>query len=141
MFSLQRALPEDEEAVFILARDLATSYEVDRAGFALAYPQVLASDHMCLTVAQTSGTIIGYVLGTSHATFYANGNVAWVEEIMVRPDFRRKGVGKSLMENFEAWAASRQCRLVGLATRRAADFYQSLGYAESAAYSRKTIKA
>jgi GNAT superfamily N-acetyltransferase len=140
MISLHRALPQDEAAVFILARDMATSYQVDRDCFSRAYPQVLVSNDMCLTVAETSGVIIGYVLGTSHLAFYANGKVAWVEEIMVKPDFRRKGIGKLLMQNFEAWAASKECRLVALATRRASDFYQSLGYAESASYFRKTIK-
>jgi hypothetical protein len=43
------------------------------------------------------------------------------------------------MGDFEAWAASRECKLVALATRRAADFYQAIGCAESATYFRKII--
>ena len=140
MIVVRRALPEDEKDVFVLARDMATSYRVDRASFASSYQQVLKSDDMCLAVAQASGAIIGYVMGISHVAFYANGHIAWVEEIMVKPDFRRKGIGKLLMEAFETWAISKDCRLVALATRRAVDFYQAIGYSESAAYFRKTLK-
>ncbi len=94
---------------------------------------------MHLAVAQSSEMIIGYVLGTAHPTFYASGNVAWVEEIMVKEDQRRKGVGKLLMAELETWAVSKNCRLIALATRRAAGFYQSLDYSESATYFRKVM--
>jgi GNAT superfamily N-acetyltransferase len=96
---------------------------------------------MRLAVACAENEIVGYVLGISHPAFYANGDVAWVEEIMVREDHRGQGVGKRLMDDFEAWALSRQCRLVSLATRRAADFYRAIGYVETAAYFRKELGA
>ena len=43
------------------------------------------------------------------------------------------------MTRFEAWAAARGCRLVALATRRAAAFYGAIGYEESATYFRKIL--
>jgi GNAT superfamily N-acetyltransferase len=48
---------------------------------------------------------VGYLLGFEHLTFYANGPVGWVEEIMVRPEQRGGGVGRALMAGFEQWAA------------------------------------
>ena len=137
MISIREGMPEDEKAIFTLARDFATSFPVDQTGFSGAFSQVLTSPGMYLAVAQSEDAIIGYVLGTAHPTFYASGHVAWVEEIMVREDLRKKGVGRMLMENFESWANSQNCRLVALATRRAAEFYKSLNYAESAIYFRK----
>ncbi len=95
---------------------------------------------MYLAVAQSSGSLVGYVLGTTHPAFYANGSVAWVEEIMVEESLRRQGVGRLLMERFEGWARTRNCRLVALATRRAADFYKGIGYAESATYFKKALE-
>jgi GNAT superfamily N-acetyltransferase len=65
--------------------------------------------------------------------------VAWVEELVVRNDHRGQGIGRALMNAFEAWARNRGCALVALATRRAAPFYQALGYQESAAYLRKLL--
>jgi len=139
MIKLRRALPEDEEAVFALARDMATSFQVERPAFSQTFAYSLAAENICLMVAETSEGIVGYVLGMAHAAFYANGNVAYVEEIMVKAEVRRKGVGKSLMEGFEAWAVSKESRLIALATRRASNFYQAIGYAESATYFRKVI--
>ena len=65
--------------------------------------------------------------------------VSWVEEIAVVSSLRRKGIGRALMARFEQWAATREARLVGLATRRAAGFYSALGYEESASYFRKLL--
>jgi GNAT superfamily N-acetyltransferase len=79
------------------------------------------------------------VLGLSHPAFYASGLIAWVEEIVVREDLRRMGIGQELMNSFEAWAVLKECRLIALATRRAADFYKRIGYAESAIYFKKTL--
>jgi GNAT superfamily N-acetyltransferase len=140
MIQVRSCLPEDEKAVFALVRDFATSFPVDQLSFSLSFSQVLSSADMCLAVAQSSDAIIGYVLGTAHPTFYASGHVAWVEEIMVKESLRKKGVGRLLMKNFESWAKSRDCRLVALATRRAAEFYKCLGYSESATYFRKVIQ-
>jgi hypothetical protein len=38
---------------------------------------------------------IGYVLGSRHLTFYANGPVGWVEEIVVRRQDRGHGIGRA----------------------------------------------
>jgi GNAT superfamily N-acetyltransferase len=82
---------------------------------------------------------LGYLLGFRHLTFYANGPVAWVEEVAVRRQDRGRGAGRALMSAFEQWAAAQGCALVALATRRAAPFYRAAGYEESAAYFRKVL--
>jgi len=75
-----------------------------------------------------------------HLTFYANGPVATVAEILLSPTVRGTGVGRMLMAAFEGWAVSQGCAVVALATRRAAPFYRALGYEESASYFRKTVR-
>jgi GNAT superfamily N-acetyltransferase len=75
----------------------------------------------------------------SRRTFYANGPVAWVEEVLVEPQFRTQGAGRALMQTFEDWAVHRGCAVAALATRRAAPFYVALGYEESASYLRKVL--
>ena len=49
-------------------------------------------------------------------------------------------IGEALMRDFEGWARSRECRLVALATRRAAAFYRAIGYEESATYFRRLLQ-
>ena len=122
-----------------VAGELAQSFAFSREKFDLSYPAVLASEDACLLVAADGDDCVGYVLGFRHLTFYANGPVGWVEELLVTQDYRGRGLGRALMSAFESWAAGRDCVLVALATRRAAPFYEALGYTESAAYLRKVL--
>jgi len=90
-------------------------------------------------VAEAEEGVIGYVLAFSHTTLYANGPVAWVEELMVSESCRKRGVGKALMRSVEEWAGGQGCPLIALATRRAAEFYEAIGYQPSATYYRKLL--
>ena len=136
---IRRAEAGDAEGVAGLAAELALSFEFSRERFRASYPALLAADDACLLLAVDRGEVAGYLLGFRHLTFYANGPVAWVEEVVVRDRDRRQGIGKFLMNAFEEWSVSQGCALVALATRRAAPFYLSLGYEESAAYFRKVL--
>jgi GNAT superfamily N-acetyltransferase len=141
---IRPATAADAGAVAGLAGQLARSFTFSPASFDAHYPALLAAGHACLLVAVT-GTdaaqdgCAGYLLGFEHLTFYANGRVAWVEEVFVRGDLRGRGIGRALMTAFERWARGRGCALVALATRRAAPFYHALGYEDSATYLRKLL--
>ena len=130
----------DGADVFQLVQAFATSFAVEQAAFDLAFAELLTDPNAFIAVAETDGKIAGYILGFEHLTFFANGSVAWVEEITVGEPYRRFGVGRRLMEAFETWAAERNVKMVALATRRAAGFYEALGYEESAAYFRKIVR-
>ncbi len=136
---IRTATPDDVDAVFPLASELASSFEVEKRSFQESFQQILLDDHALLLVAVDNEEAVGYCLGFEHTTFFANGRVAWVEEIMVRSSRRKEGVGRSLMTTFEEWASRRGARLVALATRRAAEFYRAVGYEESAFYFRKLL--
>jgi GNAT superfamily N-acetyltransferase len=137
--NIRRAQDTDAEAVLALARPFATSFIIDAQAFHRSFAALLASSQAYLAVAEVEQQLVGYVLGFDHYTFYANGRVAWVEEIMVSEPWRRRGIGQLLMQGFEEWSAARGATLVGLATRRAAPFYKALGYEESATYFRKLL--
>ena len=141
---IRPATAADAVAVAGLAEGLAQSFAFSRASFDAHYPALLAAGHACLLVAVTGADAarddrVGYLLGFEHLTFYANGRVAWVEEVFVRGDLRGRGIGRALMTEFERWARRRGCALVALATRRAVPFYRAIGYEDSAAYLRKLL--
>lgn len=138
-FSVRRAGPDDREDVYPLAREQATSFEPSPAGFATSFC-VLISDPNALVLVATeaqTGQLIGYLLGFRHETFFADGPVGWVEEVHTRAGWRRGGVARALMLEFEHWAWEGGARLVALATRRARSFYEAIGYEDSAVYLRK----
>jgi GNAT superfamily N-acetyltransferase len=131
--------PGDAGDVAGLAAELAQSFAFRAERFRVTYPALLAADGTRLLLAVNGKECVGYLLGFRHLTFYANGPVAWVEEVAVRRHDRGQGAGRALMSEFEQWAAAHGCALVALATRRAAPFYGALGYEESAAYFRKVL--
>ena len=136
---VRRAEAGDCEDVAVLAAELAQSFAFSPQRFRASYPALLADPGACLLLAADGRGALGYLLGFRHLTFYANGPVAWVEEIAVRRRDRGQGAGRALMSAFERWAAGQGCALVALATRRAAPFYRAAGYEESAAYFRKVL--
>jgi GNAT superfamily N-acetyltransferase len=137
--TIRPAQPNDEEELFLLAQSFASSFAVERSSFSASFDALLQSPDAYLAVASRNGRVIGYLLGFDHRAFFANGRVAWVEEIMVAEDMRRLGAGSLLMASIEEWSRGHQTKLIALATRRAADFYRSLGYEESATYFRRLL--
>jgi GNAT superfamily N-acetyltransferase len=136
---IRRAVPADRERVLPLARHMATSFAVDAGTFASTFPALLGRDDAIVLVASASGGLVGYLVGFDHLAFYANGRVSYVEEVAVSDDRQGEGVGRRLMQGFEAWARERSSTLVTVATRRAAPFYRALGYEETATLFRKVF--
>lgn len=136
---VRRAEAKDTEAVLGLAKEFATSFVIDEAAFRASFEALLFATNTLLLVSQVEEQVVGYVLAFSHQTFYANGRVAWVEELVVDAKYRKQGIGKALMHSVEAWAANQGCKLVALATRRAASFYEAVGYQVSATYFKKNL--
>jgi GNAT superfamily N-acetyltransferase len=139
MYEIRPAQEKDAVELFALAKSFATTFAVQESEFLPSLAVLLNDGSACLNVAEATGKIVGYLLGFCHETFFAGGPVGWVEEVMVAPEFRSQGVGRALMESFEAWARDRNCKLIALATRRAAAFYRALSYEESATYFRKKL--
>lgn len=136
---IREAQSKDSKAIFPLAKLMATSFEVRNPEFSESFREVMNKEDAVCLVAEVEGKIVAYLIGFDHVAFYANGRVSWVEEIYTLEEYRKKGIGRELMLKFEEWSLKRGAKLVALATRRAADFYESLGYTDSAAYYKKPL--
>ena len=137
---IRRATIFDLDAVKNLARSLATSFDFDDAAFNETFHRIKDDENVCLLVSHDeSGAISGYLLGFTHDTFFANGVIAWIEEMYVIEARRRNRVGSALESEFDRWAKNRGAKLIALATRRAAPFYSKIGYEESAMYFRRLL--
>ena len=122
-----------------LAARFASSFTVDRATLEITMRELMSDPSAHLSGAVVDGRLVGDCLGFDHRTFFANGRVSWVEEIMVADDARRLGIGRMLMNEFEIWARARGSKMIALGTRRAEDFYEALGYERSATYYRRLL--
>ncbi len=129
----------DREAVFKMARILVVSQPLDLEAFNKQWPAILANPSVYFRVFEEEGQLLGYCLGHLHSTFYANGPVAWLEEMYIDEKHRLRGLGRQMVEAFEIWAASKDSSLAAMATRRAWEFYMACGYVESARYFNKPI--
>ena len=137
--TVRKATHADQQQLFDLARSFPTPTPPDFSAFSHAFESMLADLSAVLFVAELDGKIVGYLSGYRHVTFYANGYVAWVDEVFVSAQTRKMGIGKALMKSFEQWAVDLDCELVGLATGGAAAFYEKLGYASKAGYFKKYL--
>ncbi|MEI5909294.1 GNAT family N-acetyltransferase [Bacillus spongiae] len=135
----RRAEFDDMDQLFPLAESLATSFQLNRTDFSSVFLELLKDPNADILLAEIDSKLIGYVLAFHHATFYANGEVTWVEEVFVSAEYRGDGVGKRLMDKVEELSLKRGSKLVALATRRAHQFYSAIGYEESATYYKKTL--
>lgn len=118
---------------------MATTFDIEEGAFSVSFQSHVRDEASSIAVAELDGEVVGYCLGYDRYAFHANGRVSWVEEIFVLEEHRQRGVGKALMAHFERWSRRRGSKLVALATRRAAAFYQAIGYEESAEYYRKLL--
>lgn len=120
---LRKANINDKDKIFNLVKDFATSFSPEYSFFSNSFENILHNQDSITLVAERGNLIIGYCLGFVHFTFYANGKVGWIEEVMIDKIFRRMKIGTLLIKEFELWAAENSTKLIGLATRRASDFY------------------
>jgi GNAT superfamily N-acetyltransferase len=139
---IRRASSEDVDQIWPLVREFAVSYRPNRSVFDRSFLELLGrSDTLVLAAEVPPSAIVGYLLASHHGTFFANGPVAWVEELMVSESVRNQGVATRLMDFAETWARNVPTAYMALASRRASEFYLDVGYEESAAYFRKTFVA
>ena len=129
----------DGEYLFDLAHRFAASARRSRGAFDLALNSLLCDPSSWLAVAESDKILTGYCLGFDRFTLAASGRVAWVEEVMVRSVWRRKGVGRQLVAAFEEWARARGSKMVAVATRDSWPFFEGLDYEETALMLRKAL--
>src|SRR5687768_5352554 len=90
----------------------------------------------CTLIAEADGYVIGFLEGRlrSHADGCATSPVGYVEGWFVMEPWRRRGVGRALVQRFELWAAERGCRELAsdtwLHNTESQRAHESLGFSE-----------
>jgi N-acetylglutamate synthase-like GNAT family acetyltransferase len=137
--TIRPARQADGDALFPLVQQFAISYRPERAAFDRHFPDLLASDHADLVVAEHDGQVVGYALAFALVTLYANGIVVELQELMVGPEYRSHGVGRRLVEAVLERARERGAIEMTVPTRRAGSYYLRLGFEETATYFKRRV--
>jgi ribosomal protein S18 acetylase RimI-like enzyme len=70
-----------------------------------ALQMILQKDKTCIIVAETDrGKIVGMCAAQRFISTAEGGYAAFIEDIVVEPDYRKQGVANSMLKKIEAWA-------------------------------------
>ena len=134
---IRNAQASDRDAMVGLLRELFSieaDFTIDEArqrrGLKLMLDGCLK--HRCIKVAEVGGQVIGMCTAQTLISTAEGGVVALVEDVVVDPQFRGRGIGRNLMESIEDWARSRGATRMQLLADRtnfsALDFYDKIGW-------------
>lgn len=127
--TIREARVSDAEAIARLTKQLG--YEVDPSGLADRLSRILTRSDQQFLIADGPGESIGWVHMVRWEIVETDAFVM-IAGLVVDRDHRKQGIGRMLLEQAEAWAASQGCSLVRLwssSTRTAAHaFYEHVGY-------------
>jgi N-acetylglutamate synthase-like GNAT family acetyltransferase len=135
--TVRPAAADDAEAVFRLLGAFATTYRPDRAAFDRHFP--LLGDGL-LVAEHPDGAVAGYALVCDLLVLYANGTVCELQELMVDPALRGRGIGEHLVTAVVERARAKGAVEVTVPTRRARDYYLRLGFEETATYLKRPLR-
>ena len=100
------------------------------ADFAKALQEAVEAGALEVLAARTEGHVVGVAVLAYRLSISATGPFVSIEDLYVRPDERRQGVGRALLEAVEKRCASRGVSYVEaqVEDEEAAAFYSALGY-------------
>lgn len=98
--TVRLATPADAETLGGLLFDFNTEFESptpDAAAFARRFRDLLDRPDLFALLAERDGAPVGFALVTLRPTPYAEGPLAQLEELYVRPALRAGGIGTALL--------------------------------------------
>ncbi len=98
--------------------------------FAKSLREAVEADNLEVLAARAEGRVVGVAVVAYRLNISAAGPFASIEDLYVRPDERRRGVGRALLEAVENRCTARGVSYVEaqVEDREAAAFYTALGY-------------
>ncbi|WP_454041356.1 N-acetyltransferase family protein [Cellulosimicrobium sp. Marseille-Q8652] len=136
---VRRATVADRDAVRPLVPELRRDAP-DATAFERSFGPLLAALDTWFAVAELPGAgVVAYVLANRHLSLAGSGVVCRVEELVVAPAHRRRGVGRALLAATEEWAVDAGARQAAIATEVCQEFSTAGGYSRTAGYFTKPL--
>ena len=131
---------DDLDDLFRLSNQLSDAVKVERNVLEENIVRIAGKEDHVILIAESDRRVVGYLSAYFHWAIYANGQVAYIDEIVVAKERRHRGIGTELLSQFERLAENRKCVLISLATAGAKAFYEKQEYRSKASYYKKYLK-
>jgi GNAT superfamily N-acetyltransferase len=120
-------------ALLRILTELEGSFDFDEKSHRDGLALIIGSQPLaCVAVAESRGRIAGMCTGQTVFSTAMGGPSVWVEDMVVHPDFRRRGVASDLLAFLDSWAESRGARrqqlLIDNDNCSAMAFYRTAGW-------------
>lgn len=108
--------------------------EINRKFWLEFVSKVLAENRISLIVAEVDGKIVGYAMFNPAPFFPFKVKEKWfyITDIYILPEYRKKGIGKALINYIINLAKSQEIKKIKLSVwtfnRNAINFYEKLGF-------------
>ncbi len=114
----------------ILENDLGYNCEIDKLN--IRVEEMLKRGNYQIFVACDDDKVVGYIGCVNHLAFELKNEGMKIIVLAVSKEYRRKGIGTSLLKTAEQWAKEKDIEVVllnsGLPREEAHIFYESQGY-------------
>src|SRR3954468_6185228 len=86
---------------------IETEFAVDRAKQERARAMIIERPSAAAWVAEVDGRIEAMVTAQTVVSTAEGGESVWIEDVMVREAFRKRGIGRKLVQAVEQWCSGR----------------------------------
>ena len=134
----------DCASVTAIWRDVLDIRDATEENVSAVYARMAQDDNYVTFVADADGKAVGLVTAVKVLAVGHPGGYVKMNGLGVLPEYRRRGIGRMLMERVEKWAVERGAPYIGLASgigrTEAHEFYERLGYNKTSYWFRKRLK-
>lgn len=98
------------DELFAIEEDFEFDERKQRKGLRM----LLESDNDCIMVAEHEGQVVGMCTIQTFISTAEGGDVGYVEDMIVRKDYARKGIGKKILSSIEEWGKGQGLKRIQL---------------------------
>ena len=113
--------------------DININFDLQKAGYKF-FKEAVKNPRGCFFIAYDGDEMIGYANGGLKRYCYRNKKYFEIENVGVIPEYKRKGIGRRLLQELTRWAKKKGAQRLYLncyiRNKEALSFYKRLGFKE-----------
>ena len=136
MIQIRSCVAGDFDEVILLLRQLWADKSVDPLTLRPIFDRALVSSSKTYLVATDENRVIGFGSLNLKDDLWPDGRVAYLDQLVVDTEYRKKGVGEQLLERLVSTAQQKNCCCIELTSafyrNESHQFYEKRGFARRA---------